>query len=112
MEKTRAEIATACLAVFKKHRDQCSPEYEVACVAMRQHGLSSAQIEVLGQLVQNGPIWDGDVCSKAARDDLLDMGFASRACVKGEQGFTVANYHGWDVFTAGVIPAPRPSVAA
>ena len=54
--------------------------------------------ETLRQLVQHGPIWDGDIVSKASRDDLFRLGLAARACVKGEQGYAVANHRGWDVW--------------
>jgi hypothetical protein len=60
--------------------------------------MTTVQREVLTQLVTKGPIWDGDIVSKEARDDLLQSGLASRACVKGEQGFTVANYRGFDIW--------------
>lgn len=76
--------------------DQASPEYETACSKLYQY-MSSAQRNQLFQLVIQGPVWDGDVISKDARDDLLELHLASRACVKGEQGYTVANYRGWDV---------------
>lgn len=55
----------------------------------------------LDQLVNHGPVSDGDVISKACRDDLLGFSLASRACIGGEQGWTVANYRGWDVLAAG-----------
>ena len=47
--------------------------------------------EQLRQLV-NGPIWDGDVISKADRNELIDLGLAMRVCHKGEQGHTGATY--------------------
>ena len=48
--------------------------------------------ESLEQLVDDGPVWDGDVISKQYRDDLLDLNLAVRVCVKGEQGFTGGTY--------------------
>lgn len=33
--------------------------------------LSSAAVEVLGQLFVNGPTWDGNICSKAGRGELI-----------------------------------------
>lgn len=47
--------------------------------------------EQLKQLV-NGPIWDGDVISKADRSELFQLGLAVRVCCKGEQGYTGAVY--------------------
>ncbi|WP_448043745.1 hypothetical protein [Bradyrhizobium liaoningense] len=41
--------------------------------------LSSAAIEVLGQLYVNGPTWDGNVCSKAGRGELCRAGLAWHA---------------------------------
>jgi hypothetical protein len=80
--------------------DQCSDDYQQHC-RTAWHGMRPSIREALGQLVIKGPVWDGDVVSKTARDELLYYGLASRACVKGEQGFTVANYSGWDVYKAG-----------
>lgn len=63
--------------------------------------MTPAQREALEQLYKHGPVWDGDVISKAARTDLLDAGIASRAIVKGEEGYTVLNYVGGAVYRAG-----------
>jgi hypothetical protein len=41
--------------------------------------LSSAAVEVLGQLYVNGPTWDGNVASKAGRGDLCRAGLAWHA---------------------------------
>lgn len=40
--------------------------------------LSSAAVEVLGQLFTNGPTWDGNVASKSGRDELIELGLAGR----------------------------------
>lgn len=63
---------------------------------LAQYGL----IGQLSQLVRLGPVWDGDIVSKSERDDLIDIGLATRVSVKGEQGYTAANYTGWDVLSA------------
>ncbi len=76
--------------------DQCSTDYEIASFAL-WHAMPSKCRDVLRQLVENGPVEDGDICSKSGRDDLIEWGLASRACIKGEQGYTVANYTGCDV---------------
>lgn len=41
--------------------------------------LSPTAIEVLGQLYVNGPTWDGNIISKTARGELVDVGFAWHA---------------------------------
>lgn len=50
--------------------------------------------EPLFQLCERGPVWDGDLISKSARDQLLDVGACSKAIIKGEDGFQVATYFG------------------
>lgn len=47
------------------------------------------------------PTWDGDVISKAARDDLIALGLATRCCFKMEQGYTVATYLAYTVWKYG-----------
>ena len=64
-------------------------------------GLDSGQREVLKQLLFQGPVWDGNVPSKAARDDLIRYGLAVRCCFLGEQGYTAATYLAYSVFTQG-----------
>lgn len=80
--------------------DQCDPEWDKAAVSM-YNAMSSSHQEALGQLVRTGPVEDGDVISKACRDDLLDWGLASRVVVKNQQGYTAANYMGWSVLRHG-----------
>lgn len=63
--------------------------------------LSAGARETLRCLIYKGPTWDGDVPSKAGRDELLRKGLASKAVVKREQGYQVANYRGWTVYKAG-----------
>jgi hypothetical protein len=56
-------------------------------------------IEQLTQLV-NGPVWDGDVISKADRNILFKMGIVTRVCYKGEQGYTGSKYIGYSILKA------------
>lgn len=48
--------------------------------------LTSGQLEVLGQLFIDGPLWDGYVASKAARSELIALGLVFR-------------YEGWQALT-------------
>jgi len=52
--------------------------------------------EQLRQLI-NGPVWDGNVVSKADRGELFELGLAIRVCHKGEQGYTGATYFAYSV---------------
>ena len=84
------------ILVRLKTNDQCSEEYDQACKDLN-NAMTPIQREVLFQLVMYGPVYDGDICSKSARNDLFDLGLANRAHQKGEQGYTVANYVGGNV---------------
>lgn len=52
--------------------------------------------EQLRQLV-DGPVYDGDVISKADRGELFALGLAVRVCCDGEQGYTGATYTAYSV---------------
>lgn len=47
-------------------------------------------------LVINGPIKDSEI-NIECRDILIYWGFASKACINGNIGYTVANNKGWDI---------------
>ncbi|PAL21014.1 hypothetical protein [Acetobacter syzygii] len=57
--------------------------------------------EQLKQLLYQGPVYDGSVISKSARDDLLKLGLAVRCCFMGEDGFTAASYAAYSVAKQG-----------
>lgn len=67
--------------------------------------LNSAESDTLVALVERGPLWDGDVPSKAGRDSLLSQGLAVRVIVKGEDGWQAATYAGRDAYKA-MYPGP------
>ena len=67
--------------------------------------LSAAELDTLIGLVEFGPLWDGDVPSKAGRDSLIKMGFAVRIVLRGEDGYTAATYSGRDVYKERYGPA-------
>jgi len=87
------------LEVLYRH-EQGTPEAALAAFVFLLH-MPTAEREQLRQLVMEGPVWDGDVVSKSARDNLLRWDLAVRVFVKGEQGFTAATYRGWNVLRAG-----------
>jgi hypothetical protein len=63
--------------------------------------------EQLIQLLFRGPVWDGHVVSKPARDVLIDYGLAVRCCMMGEQGYTAATYLAYTTFRLGGAQAPK-----
>ena len=92
----RTALGTS-MAAYVQSADQCDEDYAVIAQALWDL-FTPTEREALAQLVTQGPVWDGDVISKTTRDRLLTLGLASRACNKGEQGYTVANYRGYDVW--------------
>jgi hypothetical protein len=69
--------------------------------AIAWDALSPGQREVLRQLLFQGPVWDGNIISKADRDDLISSGLATRCCFMGEQGYTAATYIAFSVHKQG-----------
>lgn len=51
---------------------------------------TGAEIDTLVGLIEHGPLYAGDVPSKAGRDSLIAKGLAMPTIIKGEQGYTVA----------------------
>lgn len=72
-------------------------------------------LATLHALLAVGPLEDGDVPSKAERDNLLRYSLAQRVIVKGQDGYTAATYQGARHFTkymayrAAVTGKPTPS---
>ncbi|WP_109479166.1 hypothetical protein [Paraburkholderia sp. C35] len=55
-------------------------------------------LDTLIGLIERGPLWDGDVPSKAGREALFEQGLAARVIVDGEDGYTAATYAGAAAF--------------
>lgn len=51
--------------------------------------LTASGVEVLGQLFVNGPTWDGNICDKSGRAELVKTGLAFRL-----EGFTALTEDG------------------
>ena len=67
--------------------------------------LTRTEKDTLIALVEQGPLWDGDVPSKQGRDSLVQRGLAAKVVVKGEDGWQAATYAGRDAYTA-MFPGP------
>lgn len=99
----RAERINQALSVLLDH-EQGSEEYQVASFAINA-AMSEAHRGLLEHLVQDGPVWDGDVGAKGALEELINWGLATEICVKGKQGYTGANCRGLAVHQAGAVTA-------
>lgn len=71
--------------------------------------LSGGEIDTLVALVECGPLWDGDVPSKSARDSLIVKGLAIKVVVQGEDGWQAATYTGRDIYKACFPGADGPA---
>lgn len=60
--------------------------------------LYPGQIETLRVIHDKGPLFDGDVPSKVARDFLLTTGLVTKIVVKGVEGFNACTSKGSRVF--------------
>lgn len=69
-------------------------------LADKLEALTGAEIDTLIALVEQGPLWDGDVPSKAGRDGLINKGLAVRIVANGQDGFQAATYAGRDAYKA------------
>ena len=67
--------------------------------------MTGAEKDTLIALVEAGPLWDGDVPSKAGRDALIASGLAARVIVRGEDGWQAATYAGRDAYRQ-MFPGP------
>ena len=56
--------------------------------------MNSAELDTIKCCFKHGPIYDGDVPSKSARDSLVKDGFVAKVVVKGEDGFNACTYKG------------------
>ncbi|MBB5409340.1 hypothetical protein HDG34_003281 [Paraburkholderia sp. HC6.4b] len=54
--------------------------------------------DVLIQLIENGPVDDGDVASKPARDALIECGFAAKVIIGQQEAGTCATYYGRELY--------------
>lgn len=67
--------------------------------------MTGGEKDTLIALVEHGPLWDGDVPSKVARDALIAQGLAVRVVVRGKDGWQAATYAGRDAYKA-LFPGP------
>lgn len=67
-------------------------------VIRRLRTLTGGVVDTIVATYKNGPLFDGDVPSKAARDALVKEGYMARIVVKGEQGYNALTYKGRDLY--------------
>lgn len=90
MPRTLAQLAAHVSALHATEEKFDTDEYDGAVFALWS-ALTGAHRDVLRQVLK-APTYDGNICSKSARNDLIEAGLAVRCCVNFEQGYTTATY--------------------
>ena len=104
-DKYNRDICEMAALVLSKEDSFGTPEYKLALHGL-WIGIGSGGREQLKQLLFFGPVWDGNVCSKAARGILFEHDLAVRVSYKGDHGYTAATYRAASVFNATGLDRP------
>ena len=56
--------------------------------------LQTNNLDTLRALFKSGPLFDGDLPSKAERDWLVENGYCEKVVVKGEDGYNACTHKG------------------
>jgi hypothetical protein len=67
--------------------------------------LAGGWAETIITLIERGPVDDGDIPSKVARDELVSRGFAARVIVNQKEAGNVATYAGRELYKQ-LVDAP------
>lgn len=85
-------------------------EIKSACeLIITVQGLSGGERDTLRAAVENGPLFDGDVPSKTARDSLNNLGYMTNIVVRGEDGFNACTQKGFYAYKILQALPRRPS---
>lgn len=57
-----------------------------------------SELDTLTTLVENGPLWDGFIKNKSAKDILIKKGLATNVVANGSDGYVAAAYAGRDIY--------------
>ena len=77
---------------------EAASEEEYDCVVAVTSLLSKGAKEELKNIVENGPVWDGDLIGKNSRDVLFECNLARSAVSKGSEGYQTATRLGFLVY--------------
>lgn len=67
---------------------------EAVKMIIEAQNLSGAAANTLKALFEHGPLYDEDIPSKMARDDLVSCGLASKIIIRGAWGYNACTYQG------------------
>lgn len=70
-------------------------ELKAACeLIIEVQAMDGGERDCLFAAYRHGPLFDGDVPSKAGRNSLLEKGYMAKVVVKGEDGFNACTNKG------------------
>ena len=74
-------------------------ELKQACkLIMFAQEINAGEKDTIQAVFRNGPLFDGDMPSKSARDDLVNSGFMAKVVMRGEEGFNACTYKGAELY--------------
>jgi hypothetical protein len=73
--------------------------------AIETSELPSGWTDTLIALIEKGPVYDGNIPSKVARDALIERGFAAYVIIGQQEGGCVATYYGRELYCQ-LVDAP------
>ena len=71
---------------------------ELCKIIVEVQAMSSLERDCIVCAFKHGPLFDGDVPSKAGRNSLVKSGYMSKVVVKGEDGYNACTYRGARAF--------------
>ena len=82
-------------AIHESVETSSATELKAACeLIIEVQAMDGGERDCLYAAYKNGPLFDGDVPSKAGRNSLLEKGYMAKVVVKGEDGFNACTHKG------------------
>ena len=90
-----ATLKQLLAALHETPETSSAKEIKEACeLIIRVQAMDGGERDTLRAAFKHGPLFDGDVPSKTARDVLVSDGFIAKVVVKGEDGFNGCTNNG------------------
>lgn len=82
-------------AIHESLETSSAAELKSACeLIIEVQAMDGGERDCIYAAYKNGPLFDGDVPSKAGRNSLLEKGYMAKVVVKGEDGFNACTHKG------------------
>lgn len=82
-------------AIHESVETSSAAELKAACeLIIEVQAMDGGERDCIYAAYKSGPLFDGDVPSKAGRNRLLEKGYMAKVVVKGEYGFNACTHKG------------------